>query len=148
MEKDKSLIGVIRDVIVVLREAIIIVVVLLLFLSPSLIRETLTAAGFTKASFGGWEWQKEVIAAKKQVERAKGQLEEVQERFVHVNTELEQIKANVRPEERARIAKLSEDIELSREKTDAVQSELSLTIQKQDNILQSIETRKPIERSR
>lgn len=148
MEKDKSMIGAVRDLIVVLREAIIIIVVLLLFLSPSLIKDTLTAAGFTKASFGGWEWQKEVMAAKQQVEKAKGQLAEVQERFVHVNTELEQIKANVRPEERVRIAKLSEDIELSREKTDAIQSELSLTIQKQDNLLHSIETRKPIERTR
>lgn len=148
MEKEKSLIGAVKDLVVVLREAIIILVVLLLFFSPSLIRETLTAAGFTKASFGGWEWQREVKAAKEQVEKAKGQLDEVQERFAHVNTELEQIKANVRPEEKARIEKLSEDIRLSKEKTDVVQSELSMTIQKQENLLKSIKTLKPIERTR
>ncbi len=148
MDKEKSLTGVVKDVIVVLREAIIILVVLLLFFSPSLIRTTLTEAGFTKASFGGWEWQKEVKAAREQVEKAKGRLAEVQERFVYVNTELEQIKENVRPEERVRIEKLSEDIKLSKEKTDVVQSELSLTIQKQDNLLKSIKTLKPIERTR
>lgn len=148
MDKEKSLIGAVRDVVVVLREAIIILVVLLLFFSPSLIKETLTAAGFTRASFGGWEWQKEVIAAKKQVEKAKGQLEEVQERFAHVNTELEQIKANVRPEEQVRIEKLSEDIKLSKEKTDVVQNELSMTIQKQESLLKSIKTMRPVERAR
>lgn len=148
MDKEKSVIGAVKDLFVVLREAIIILVVLLLFFSPSLIRETLTAAGFTKASFGGWEWQREVKAAKEQVEKAKGQLDEVQERFAHVNTELEQIKANVRPEDQVRIEKLSEDIKLSKEKTDVVQSELSMTIQKQENLLKSIKTLKPIERTR
>lgn len=148
MDKEKSVIGAVKDLFVVLREAIIILVVLLLFFSPSLIRETLTAAGFTKASFGGWEWQREVKAAKEQVEKAKGQLDEVQERFAHVNTELEQIKANVGPEDQVRIEKLSEDIKLSKEKTDVVQSELSMTIQKQENLLKSIKTLKPIERTR
>ena len=148
MEKDTSPIGALRDIIVMFREAIIIIVILLLFLSPSLIRETLTAAGFTKASFGGWEWQREVKAAKEQVEKAKEQLAEVEERFVHVNTELREIKANARPDERARIERLSEDIELSREKTDAIQNDLSLTIQRQDNLLQEIKTLKPIEPTR
>ena len=45
---------------------------------------------------------------------------------MHVNIELEQIEANARPEEKARIEKLSEDIKLSKEKTDVVQSELSI----------------------
>ncbi len=148
MEKEKSLLAVAKEVIVVVREGLIILVVLVLFLSPSLVKKTLTSAGFTKASFAGWEWEREVKAAKQQVEKAKGQLAEVQEKFDDVNTELKQIKASVRPDERARIEKITQDIELSREQTEVIQKELSLTIQRQDNLLQKTMQLEPQKRIR
>ncbi len=136
MEKERSLLAVAKEVVVVVREALVILVVLVLFLSPSLVKKTLTSAGFTKASFAGWEWEREVKAAKEQVEKARGQLAVVQEKFDDVNTELKQIKASVSPVERVRIEKVAQDLELSREQTEIIQKELSLTIQRQDKLLQ------------
>lgn len=140
MAKEQSPMQTARDALVVVREAIIIVVVLLLFLSPSLINETLTNAGFTKASFFGGvlEWEKQLKESKEQVAKANEDLAEVQEKFKQVTEELESIKVIARPEAIARIDNLTKEILISSAKTKAVQNELSLTIEKQDNILQDI----------
>ncbi len=140
MAKEQSPMQTARDALVVVREAIIIVIVLLLFLWPSLINETLTNAGFTKASFFGGvlEWEKQLKESKEQVVKANEDLAEVQEKFEQVTEELESIKVTARPEEKARLDNLTREIRMSSAKTRAVQSELSLTIEKQDEILSTI----------
>jgi len=118
----------------------IIIIVLLLFLSPSLINETMIKAGFTKASLlgGALEWERQLKESNEQVQRANNDLAGVQQKFEQVATELESIRDAAPPDEKARIDNLTREIRMSSEKTGAIQSELSLTIQKQDNILQDI----------
>jgi len=139
-EEKQSLIHTAKDALVVVREAMIVLIVLLLFLSPSLINETMIKAGFTKASFfgGTFEWEKQLKESRAQVEKANQDLAGVQEKFVLVATELESIKEAAPLDEKARIDNLTREIMLSSAKTEAIQSELSLTIEKQDNILQEI----------
>ena len=139
-EEKQSLIQTTKNALVVVREAMIIIIVLLLFLSPSLINETMIKAGFTKASFFGGtiEWEKQLKESRAQVEKANQDLAGVQEKFVQVATELGSIRETAPPDEKARIDNLTKEIRISSAKTEAIQSELSLTIEKQDNILQDI----------
>jgi|GEM_PF-2028347 len=153
MEQEKSSILAIKDVIVTIREATITVVVLmlvlLLFFSPNSIKQTLSQAGFKSVSIAGFgemelqEVQKELENAKAQVEVARDELDDVENKFQQVNASLVQLKTLTQnPIQKERLETISKEINISKEKTAVIKRDLSKTIQKQDQILQNIKIRK------
>lgn len=153
MEQEKSSILAIKDVIVTIREATITVVVLmfvlLLFFSPNSIKQTLSQAGFKSVSIAGFgemelqEVQKELENAKAQVEVARDELDDVENKFQQVNASLVQLKTLTQnPIQKERLETISKEINISKEKTAVIKRDLSNTIQKQDKILQNIKIQK------
>ncbi len=148
MEQEKSSIVAIRDVIVTIREGtvtvVVVLIMLLLFLSPASIKTTLSEAGFKSVSIPGLgemelqEMEQELENAKAQVEVARDELNQVEEKFKHINTTLTSLKETARPADKERIEVISNNIRLSKEKAATIKRDLTRTIQKQDQIIEKI----------
>jgi seryl-tRNA synthetase len=54
---------VLKDVVSALRDSVLFLLFLLLLFAPSTIKERLNAAGFTKGSIGGFEWEAQIKSA-------------------------------------------------------------------------------------
>ena len=123
----------IKEILVVLREAILPVIFILLLLFPSLINTALQNAGFTEGSFAGLTWKKSV----EQTKIASQYVADVGSELEEIRKELEQLKgSNTNPSVQRNVESLLTRIEDSQNKTKVADQTLKSSLKNQEDVIE------------
>jgi hypothetical protein len=71
----------VKDVVSALRDSVLFLLFLLLLFSPTTIKERLAAAGFTKGSIGGFEWEAQIKSAAEQTKTVGQAVEQASDNY-------------------------------------------------------------------
>lgn len=123
----------VKEVLVVLREAILPVIFISLLLFPSLVNNVLQNAGFTEGSFAGLTWQKSV----EQTKVASKYVADVGTELEEIKKELEQLEvSNSNPSVQRNVESLLTRIEDSQKKTKVADQTLKSSLINQEEVIE------------
>ena len=84
-------ISILKDVFGLLREVIIVVALGMFLVLPGWVNTILNAAGFTRGSIGGFEWESEIVASAETNHQAQERILELEGQLAKVQTSLQDI---------------------------------------------------------
>lgn len=132
LDSVQKLIGVARDVV-------LFALLVLLLLFPKTLNGILTNAGFTRASFFGFEWEKQLAESARQTEAAKRDVEALQGKLLVYTSRVEQIAERATaPEVKAAARSVAGDLRESAVAAQRVGGNLTHTLEVQKEIQRKI----------
>jgi len=136
-----------RSVLALIRESAIILLIVIIIIWPDALTGVLKKAGFSELDLGFLKWQKEIEAAQQDAQDANQILAQVQKELSETKESIETIKntADLKPETREEINKLTVKLDESSKATNLVRGNLQQNIAVQRKIMNEFEHVAPVE---
>jgi chromosome segregation ATPase len=136
-----------RSVLALFRESAIIFLIVFILIWPDALQNILKRAGFSELDLGFLKWQKEIEAAKQDAQDANQILAQVQKDITETKESIEVIKntADLKPDTREEINKLTVKLEKSSDATTLARDNLQQNIALQNRIINEYQSAIPAE---
>lgn len=133
--------AVLKDVIAALRDSVVFLVFLLLLVTPSTINQRLVAAGFTKGSFGGLEWQAQLKASAEQTKTVGQAVSQADDNYKGLIERLSELEKKVTdPAVKASIGGISEQAQTFQKQIVVADKAIKHSLSAQQQLVEQVST--------
>lgn len=129
----------IKDVISALRDSVLFLLFLLLLFAPTIIKNRLVAAGFTKGSIGGFEWEAQIKSSAEQTKAVGQTVDQAGDNYEKLIERLSELEKRVTdPNVKATVKSIGKAAEASRTELTGADRALKRSLAAQQQIVAQI----------
>lgn len=135
----QGIVGVLKDLLVVLRDGLILLVFVLLHFFPAKVNQVLTQAGFTKGTIAGFTWERELEASSEQAKGAGQAVALVEGKLTGLAERLEDLDRRAAdPSLKRSLRELSQEVQTSQQEAQAANRAVKSSLLAQQRIIEQV----------
>jgi uncharacterized phage infection (PIP) family protein YhgE len=138
--KYETAISNLKDTLTVVRDGVLVIIFVLLLVFPASINKQLTAAGFTKGTIAGFEWEKQIADSNQKTQTAGNVVDQLQRGLDDYEQQIQDLADQTKdPRLKASLQQLATDMKSSQDSAQSANGELKQSLLAQQQIIQQVD---------